>query len=581
MKKVFPILLFAAISQLIATTPQFPEIVDEDVELMIGFRSLPDLRKQWSEHPMSEVFKDEALMKKFINPIGEESDDESFDFFKDLEDEFGLTEDEFFELFNGQLGLAFYNFSNLVQQKDKRAEFVFMAEFSGSDEKLDELMQKEINPLVEHELVKEKFMGETLFFDETFDGESTYVEDGYALVDGIFVLATPEDQLRKAVEIIKEGTETPLADSATYQRSREYSGRGDISIYLNLGKLMPSLNLALGELPISGPMALTGITSESLKNALSLEVLQGAFLDFDFVEDGILSHYGMLYSEKDGILKLLAYSEDDLPEANYVPKDVLSSSITNFDFSAMYRGLEEILGTASPGIISMIDIQIQKIQSEAGVDLRSDLIENFGKQAVSFSTFKEDEAANALESVQTEQVMVIDIKDSETFSQALNALIDSAQIVRPLIKESNFEGETVYSITVPNQQAGFEMAFNYVVTRSKFIFVIGHISLLQTVLSNMNDEGDGFWQDPELIALFERIEQPDPVSRTYYDVEQLIEPFFMIMSNMAYFADPSGSIQAEEMPEGLKGAYRLVSEGNEAPDGLFGRVLVVKAKDEE
>ncbi len=592
MKKILPAILFTALATSLVAAPPFQQIIGEDVELFISVRSLSELREQWSEHPIAEIFQDEDVLELFDSSQDDVKDDESLGFFEKIEDIFGLTEDEFFELFPGQISLALYNMSAQFLQEDEQVEFIFMTEFTGDAERLDELMQmqfernakmqKEKNPLVEHDMVEEKFMDEILHFDETFNGETTYVEDGYALVDGIFVLAAPESCLRRAVEMIKEGPETPLASLEAYRRSREHSGRGDLSLYLNLRELVPPLNAALGELPINnGALALMGVTPQSLQSALSLEVLQGLFLDFDMVEDGILGHYGSFYSEKAGLLSLLEYVEGELPEAPYVPENVLSSSVTLFDLSAMYNSLEKILSTASPHILSMVDIQMQQVQSNTGVDLRSGLLENFGTQLVVFSVLKEDASATEVGLIKPEQVIVIDLKNAEAFSQSFNALIDSAGGVRSSIQESTFEGETIYSIVNSDMKTGESVEVHYAITRSNLILVVGHVSLLHNVMTKLDNDIDGFWQDPELIDLFNRIAQPNPVTRSYYDAEQLIEPFFKMMVGFGRFGSPSAAGKFEEVPESLKGAYRIIVEGNEAPGGFFGRTLILKAKEEK
>ena len=107
--------------------------------------------------------------------------------------------------------------------------------------------------------------------------------------------------------------------------------------------------------------------------------------------------------------------------------------------------------------------------------------------------------------------------------------------------------------------------------------------MLHTVLSDMRNESDGFWQNPDVTALFERIERPNAVSRAYYDAEQLIEPFLkgMLAAKMNRSGDASGPLQYGEVPESLKSAYRLISELNETPEGLFGRILIVKDESEK
>ena len=587
MKKILLTTLITVCSSYMVAALPLQQMIRDDVGLLFNIRNLTELREQCSGHPMAGIFQDESLQEWFKSLNGsEKSEEESTGFFVEMENVFGLSEDEFFELFPGQISLAFYDISNQILRNGKPMEFIFLAEFSGDEERLNELaqiqfernaeMQKADNPQIEHEMVEEIFMGETLHFDETFDGEKTYVEDGYALVDGILVLATPESRLREAVEAIKEGMKNPISDFGPYKRSRERSGRGDVGVYLNLVELMPSLNTALEQSPIYNSLAFFGVTAQSLQSALSLESLEGFFLDFDMVADGILGYHGILYSEKSGLLSLLEYVEGELPEARYVPDNVLNSAIMSFDLSAMYRSLEEILGNASPQVINLMDIQMQTIQANTGVDLRAGILENFGTQIVSFSVLKE-EVSNVMELLQPQQVIVIDLKDAEAFSQALNALIDSAQGLRPSIDESVFEGETIYSIVTPNEPPQTTMEIHYTITRSKFILTIGHISLLHSVLSKMGQDDDGFWQDPDTLALFERIEQPNAVSRTCYDVEQLISALFKTLASSNSFGDVPESLQSGEVPQSLKGAYRFVSEANEAPEGLFGRTLIIKA----
>ena len=591
MKKILSIILLTACSSCVALALPFQQMISEDVELFFNIRNLSELREQWAEHPMAEIFQDESLLELFESlNNAEETEDESAGFFVEMKNTFGLSKDEFFELFPGQVSLAFYNITDQILQNGKRVEFIAMAEFSGDEKRLNELaqiqfernaeMQKAANPQIEHEMIEEVFMGETLYFDETFDGETTYVEDGYALVDGILVLATPESRLREAVEIIKEGTETSISDSAPYKRSREHSGRGDIGLYVNLAELIPSLNTALENLPIYNMLALFGVTPQSLKSALSLESMEGVSMDFDVVADGILGYFGILYSEKSGLLSLLEYAEGDLPEARYVPGKVLNSSIALFDLSAMYGSLEKILGNVSPQVVSMLDIQMQAIQTNTGVDLRTSILENFGTQIVGFSILKE-EVSNVMELLQPQQVIVIDLRDAEAFGQALNALIDNAQALRSSIDESVFEGETIYSIVVPNDPSQPPMEIHYTITRSKFILITGQVILLHSVISSMGQDDDGLWQEPETLALFERIGQPNAVNRTYYDAEQFIGALFKALASSDNFDNIPESLQSGKIPQSLKGPFRLVSETNEAPGGLFGRTLIIKSQEVE
>jgi len=590
MKKILQTILLSLLSVQLAFALPFDQIIGDDAELYFSIRSLSEIRETLDEHPISDVFEDEVLIEYFeaISSGSDDEDESDLGFFEEMEDVFGLTEDEFFDLFPGQVCMAVCNLSGQILGEGSSPELVIAAEFSAEAERLNELLQiqfernaksqKEVNPLVEHEMIEETFMGETLYFDETFNGEETYIEDGYALVDGIFVLATPESRLREVVQAIKEGSDSAISETEPYLESREFAGRGDVSCYVNLVEIMPSVAASLGQLPELGSLALVGITPDSLRDALSLESIQALFMSMDLVEDGLLCDYGFLYSEKAGLLSLLEYVEGELPEARYVPSNVLNTSLTLFDLSAMYANLEEVLDAASPALLPMMDARLQNLQADTGIDLREAVLNNFGTHIVSYSVMEEDILDDS-GFPRPQQVFALEVKDTAAFSQAIGALVDSSPRLKSFIEESVFEGETIYTFKTPSAPSSGGTEFSYTITRSRFILAMGHISLLHSLLSKLDKTSDGFWQDSEVDLMFERIERPNVVTRSYYDFEQIIEPFFEFLLNMSASHNFPESLASGEIPDSLKGSYRMFSEGNQTPFGLLGRTLIVKSKE--
>jgi len=572
----------------------FQEIIGEDAEFFCTVRSLSETRAQWATHPIAALFEDEELLAFFDVMKSDDtledggSADEPAGFTEVMEDVFGLSYDELFELFPGQASLAFYNLSGQVLGQAESEEMVLMVEFSGDAARLDTLMKiqfernmaahQAINPLVEHELIEESFMGETLYFDETFNGVATYIEDGYALVDGIVVLAAPESRLRAAVESIKEGASAPIADSAVYQRSREQGGRGDFGVYSNLEKLMPTLNRALIAHPAVNNLAIFGVTAQSLDSALSLESLQALYVDFDLIDSGLLSHYGLIYREKLGFLSLMSYANTALPEAHYVAEGALSSSISTFDCSAMLANFERLLTSASPTLPPLIDMQLQIAKAKTGVDLRAALLDNFGSQTVSLSVLPEAHLDNS-EIADPQQLFVIEVKDAQALAQAIEAFKDLAPSLRAMIEEQMYEGQTIYTIRdsgEPDIQNGNTVS--YALLRSSLIVNVGELGLLHKVLTRMSEGGEGLWQSAETEELFERIERPNAVTRSFVNAEMMVEPLFESLLQMAELSGLMEDMSKAEIPSRLDSAYRMISELNEAPDGFFGRTLIIKSE---
>ena len=568
-----------------ANGKKLDNIIETDAHAFLTVRDISELREAWQEHPLVRDF-DDASLGELLQPFfGQAADDADRSGFKDVLEEFGLDVEELFQLFPGQAGLALYNLPELLLQDADRPDFAILANFSGSTQRLDELMQiqfernakaqQAVNPAIEHELIKEQFMGETLYFDEVFDGEKTYIEDGFALVDGFFVLASPQERLRTMVESIKAGSGKPIARSAAYQRVREEAGPVDAMFYLNFESFVPGLNEALLAQTMPGAMAMFGVSGRSLNAALTLEALQALCVDLKVHEAGVTSHSGLVYREKSGLLTLLAYGEGVLPAAEFVPAGALSSTVSLFDLSEMFARLEALLGAASPSTPALLNIQLQQIKIQRGVDLRSALLENFGPELVTFSILPQERlGGNVL--APAEQVYVLQIKNAAALSGALEALKDMLPGARAQIATRDFAGETIHTFTRPANPSMPDAPnydFSYVLTRTHLIFSIGRIGTVQGVLTSMQSNDSGFWQLGETRALIDRVAKPGVVSRSYTDFGQAMESFLATMYGASQLAGHAGTIDAAKIPDL---PWHLLTETYEAHDGFFSHTILLR-----
>lgn len=564
----------------------FDSLIEEDVDIFLSMRSLAETREAWSSHPFAEIAEDPELVAFFAPLMEEASDSEEESFAEYMENELGLTVEEFFELFPGQMAVAMFKLPEMVMEEEDRPSVGVMAEFSGDVERIKEVMKKlhekdlevrkENNPDFENKLIEETFMGETLYLDEIFDGEETYIENGFALVDGIFLFADPESCLRSMVETIKDGPDSPLAENESYMRSRERGGRGDLSFYLNLEEIMPPLNKAMLEASMEGGAAMFGLSAKSLDAALALESMQALFLDVDLIEEGLSSHSGIVYREKAGLMSLLTYQDGPLPEARYIPNSIFSTSITTFDLGAMVAQLEQLLGAASPTLPPLIEMQMQNVRTQTGVDMRESLLQNFGGGLVTLATLPPP-ARDGSAFMETEQVFLLELRNPEALSSAIEALIDMAPGARELIEVQEFAGETIHTIRAVDDSSMPEASgenVSYVITRTHFILNIGSIGLLHEVLSRLESGDDGFWQSSEVERLFDDMAMDGAVSRSYVDLEQMAVPMLQTFAEM--MALSGADFDPDMISDGLRIPFHAITEGNQEEDGLFNRSFVIK-----
>jgi hypothetical protein len=79
-----------------------------------------------------------------------------------------------------------------------------------------------------------------------------------------------------------------------------------------------------------------------------------------------------------------------------------------------------------------------------------------------------------------------------------------------------------------------------------------------------------------VVRLFERIAQPGAVSRSYINLEQLVVPMLRAMVEHPILSGLSTHLDESKIPTELDVPYRLISEVNEASDGLYSRTLFIK-----
>ncbi|HAV12134.1 MAG TPA: hypothetical protein DCX06_01380 [Opitutae bacterium] len=590
--------LFLSISVCVALTSSLfsaplANYIKSDVQAFVSIRNLAETQAQWESHPFAELLDDES-MKSVIEALSgsgsASAENDAEGFVEVMQNEFGLSMDEFLNLFNGEIALSFYNLADQFGAAEAPRRMALMAHFSGDEDRIEELMQiqfernakahKEVNPLVEHVWVEETFMGEVLYMDETFNGVDTYIEDGYALVDGVFVLAT-EDELRQIVEWIKEGGDS-IASSESYQRAIEDAGRGDLRFYANLSAIVKPLNEALMAKVMQGGLAMFGVTAQSLDAALDLEALQACVLDVDLTEKGLLLSSGVFYREKSGLLRLLHYVEGALPEASYVPEAVLATSVSTFDFSAMFAELEKVLGLASPSVPMLLDIQFQKIKTDTGVDLRASILENISGDFVSLSMMREQ--SRETEVSLSEQLYVMGVKDTQSLSDAMETLKDLVPGARDLIETQEYEGQTIHTIKSQRNPMQPNVPVNdvsFVITRSELILNIGRVGLLQEVLSRMVDTKRGFWQLDETERIVDSIAAENAVSRSYVDFSQMAKPVLQSLLMAATAGGLDTEVDFSQLSADLEIPLIMISESNEADDGLLVRALLLKKEDAE
>jgi len=567
-----------------AAEKRIPALLADDVQIAAHIADLAALREQGKAHPFAEALSSEAKRKmrgaaEALTP--ERGDDASSgqSFRETLNTEFGLTVDELFELFPGEAAIAV---SGLDAERTETADgpsFVLVAEYAGQPSRLHELLrvqfernaeaQKKANPQMEHTLLEERFMGETLYLDEAFDGETSSIEDGYALVNGYFVLARPEARLRSAVEWIKAGPERPWAETEGYLRALEESpGPVDALLHVDLASLARGFRPKVVEALGRPPFAALGNTPERMYEALGLEAMNALFLTADLRPNDLLLAGGLTFDEPRGLLALLSYAEGPLPAPGIVPRDPLASNVSLFDLGGAWKAFERLLQDFSPALDQMVSAQASALSNKHGFDLRGALLRNFGGGTVSYAQRAKASGRRA-GSGPAGAVHAFAIEDGQRLEKAIDALLGINPKMRSLFAEQDYQGRTIHYLDPAKARGGGEPSFAYVLTRSRLILGSGPLSLLKEALNRLESGAAGFWGADATRALFEPIARPNPIARSYSEASRFFDAFAQSPARAA--ADNEQKVRALAS---VKAPIEIVTEANRGDGGIFGRSLV-------
>jgi hypothetical protein len=570
-----------------STERTFDHFVSDEMDLVLYFKSTQPLGDESSEHPLITLANSPSV-KEFLASLKKSNNSEdSTDFYEEVEDRFGLSKAELLELFPGQFLFGAESLLlDSIPDSDERPAFVILAEFSGSEARLKELMdiqfeynanlQKEVNPNMEHTMIESDYMGVTIHYDEAYNGVTTYIEDGYALVDGVLVLASDEIQMEEAIERIRTNLDNSLAQKEPYYRSFNSDDREDFRLFLNFKNLFRPLIefYTRGEVPVS--LARFGITAESLIKATGIDSLDTLSLGIELVPDGVKLNAALLYDKKVGFLRLLSYGDGNLPNVDSIPDDAYASSLSAFDFSEFFASLEDMFRQASPGFMQIYNLQLLNLESQLGVNLKNTLLQNFGDSAYSYSLLRPGAGDNTDAQISSE-VIIVEIKDTALFSQGLDAVTAVIPNLKNLAKTEDYNGQVIKTYRSPTDQSGAE-AWNYALTRSKLVVTTGPVQTMKDALDHLETSPNNrLWLRPDVEALLDRVVTQDGrvVSRTFCDLSELCAS---IVDELQVL-DATGALPKTmnfNLLENIKAPFVFLSQTVEQDDGIFTRALIVE-----
>ncbi len=557
----------------------------------LGYFKINGLRRiveETKEHPVVELWKDRDV-QRFFRPLLEEA--EEGEILNEFTEELDVTSEELLEYFPGQLVVALP--SELPEEdgegEEPPVEMLYLTEYGGSLGTLRDMIESSARFDSEaegnqHRILEEKYLEARLFLEEVTEGDQVRFARGYALLDGIVVLASRIELLKETVARLSVGSsEDSLTESGSYRRFKDRVGDSDLEAYFNLEGLMKEIREQVLKEERNAQPSFFGVSAQKVLDILALDVLEGIFLSINLDADETTIDAGLLYSEKRGLIRLLAYREGKLTRPEFVPEDALTAGVSLFSLREFWVSLEELVFKASPMLAGLYHGALEQMNANLGVDLRSNLIDNIGDEIVAYSGIGKGRVAekdSGLENLSS--VVAVAIRDRKGFEIALEALKSTFGGGAELFDEREYLDNIIY--TQKARWGGGDgdsdaPEFAYALTDRYLLIGIGSTTLLEEALVRLRDPGKSIWQNRDLAEAMRRLGDGG-VDVRYQDFGALLNSLFVTLVNLQERIPNRGEnneiCDPTAIPRNLEFPYFLLSLIYSEDTGLFGKSLLLK-----
>lgn len=532
--------------------------------IVVVIADAPGFLESWPGTPLGKTWEDPQV-KKFLAPMRESM---QLDRWEELiQGETGYEWADILAGFSGSAALAITDLDRFMKEEEPGSDFpaVAVAEVPEGGEVLEGLFRKalassreEAAEGVQIEDSREEFQGETIHVWRSISGEGEKEINFWAVVDRIAVVAGTRDLLERTVSNIKKGGASPsLEENAGYRAFRNRNASSDLLFFLDAKRfLLPILEGAAEEAerertkkqePGTPPPPFH-LSVQAVLDALGLDSFHGVGMAARLGESVMQFDMGVTYGEGKGLVQLFdAYTPGPVDLPKFIPDDVLDVNVYNFSFPIFWEAIRGILQGISPEMGSLVDLQLQQLKANGGIDIEGSLFSSLGGQVV-MATFRPPgglpggergiEAADRLFgfSLRERQGIELVLEWIKNMAGAAGTAFDGQEFLDQTIYTARAAappGEGTESGESPDQ------GFSYALTADYLFMSTGSTEPIRTVLSRLRKPGRSIWARPEVRSALEAF--PDTASAiSYQDFASMIRLVFQAFVTMQQLGGDSG-----------------------------------------
>lgn len=470
---------------------------------------------------------------------------------------------------------------------------VVMADYTGTEERLEELLENYVAMREEEEdvhkaaLITDEFNDVTIYNVAEVDMDREVDEALWlALVDDLLIATNREETLLDFIDLADQGAPEGdrLADDPRYLEAIDLAGEHDALLYANLGELMPLVNdLLQNQLDQQGMSVAMFLRPSDLIAALRLDALQSAFATLHVEDEEAGLVFGFTHTDTDyGLHTLLTYDDSGVEIPSYFSSDFHSASISNFDVAAAYANFDSMLLKASPTGHGMLRGQIEMFEEET-FPIREALLDNMAGRFVEVLGYPEASLAGPED--HPSQAYVLKLQDGQSLAEGLAKLAEDQGDSEPI----EFMNETIHVLPLASifSMGRGESSLCMAVVGNELVATMGERKMCENVIAHLKNPGaDLLLDDEDLLDAFDALPNDNVVALGFVDVANTLQNVIRGSDDAVTFqiasAEDADDVETliaaqqaiDELPDVSDIDYYVVSKTYKSPDSFIQRMLL-------
>jgi hypothetical protein len=394
------------------------------------------------------------------------------------------------------------------------------------------------------------------------DGPGPQHAEIWAIAGGVFYASPSKDFLQQTLVAAQQGGhDNALGKSDGFMQMRQRVGDAQFIFYANLKTMYPAVQKAMAGQKAQGDGSSTVSVFDpiTILHALGLDAANELYLTANLGETHADFNFGLTCTDRRGVTKLIEYTDGAPPRPRFVPEKCLSVSSVCFSIKNSYATLEAILGDISPLFSGMFQGYVKNFNDRLGIDIKRDLIGNFGDQLILASALNDAAPDDAPVNERLSQFYAISLENDKAFNAAVESIKHGlyGESEDKFFEKRAYLGHDIYTYAppqpdVPEGEPARPAAkgFSYAVTDHWLFLGIGSAALVENALQGLDGKQASFW-DKEEVRRNLLADMPDNTrALSYVDLGKTIPLYFDVFVQGMESSRKAAAMRAQKNQSG-------------------------------